>query len=46
MLEPRPKNNSQVESEIRAENTHITHTNTIELISFWYSMLVLGSLGA
>jgi hypothetical protein len=31
--------NPQVVGEIRAENIHTTHKNTIKPISFWYSKL-------
>jgi monomeric isocitrate dehydrogenase len=34
-----PRNNPQVVGEIRAENTHTTHVNTMEPISFWCSKL-------
>jgi hypothetical protein len=33
------RNNHQVVSEIRAENTHITHANTMEPILFWCGKL-------
>jgi hypothetical protein len=39
VLEPHPRNNPQVADEIRAEKTHTTHANTVELISFWCSKL-------
>jgi hypothetical protein len=35
LLEPCRRNNPQVVGEIRAEKTHTTHVNIIELISFW-----------
>jgi hypothetical protein len=35
MLEPYPRNNHT--GEIRANNTHITHANIMESISFWCS---------
>jgi hypothetical protein len=38
LLEPRPRNNPQVADEIRAEKIHTTHMNTMESISFWYSL--------
>jgi hypothetical protein len=39
LLEPCPRNNPQVTGEIRAEDTHITHANTMKPISFWCSKL-------
>jgi hypothetical protein len=33
------RNNPQVVGEIRAENTHTTHVNTMKPISFWCSKL-------
>jgi hypothetical protein len=39
MLVSCPRNNPQVAGDIRAENTHTTHANTMEPISFWCSKL-------
>jgi hypothetical protein len=35
----RTRNNPQVAGEIKAEKTHTTHVNTMELILFWCSKL-------